>query len=454
MTSQRQFLVRQFVPVLVLTPLPAAVNARAADAPVTLPAEGSSPVASSQAKPAPVPAGETPLPSGENLPPSVVLPGLAISGAPGKGFTISTNDGRYSLNVRARFQVRDTGVDLENNWTNQLNIKTLRLIFSGHLFSPNIGYFLQLAEGQGDFDTAIQSTSPIYDAFVEFTQLRDLSVRVGQFFVPFDRARTIREYALQFVDRQQVVNELNLDRDVGVRAFSDDLGGLHGLLGYSLGVFSGKGKDRLGQLTPGLLYLGRFQVKPFGLFDDDIEGDLQRLSRPRLAVGGAVAYNDHTDRAQSTFGTVLTTGTVSYLHADADLVFKLAGFSFLGEYLYRQGTPDRLLVTPATEKTGSTPAKAAVYQYARDARGYVLQAGYMIIDQLEVVGRFDQVFAIGKTDPTLRSLAGQGGREAGGGINAYLNNHQLKVQGDYFRYWGPEAGPVHNQVRIQLDVTI
>jgi hypothetical protein len=425
-----------------------------------------------------------PVPSDETPKPGLTIPGLSVNGLPGQGFTIATSDGRYSLNLRLRFQFRDTAQEISNVWQNQINLKTFRFIASGHLLSPHIGYYLQLAFGGGDFETTTQTIntpatcqtqfvndkmvpcpntttttsttnpSPVYDAFVEFTHLRDLSVRVGQFFVPFDRARTIRESALQFVDRQQVVNELSLDRSVGLRLFSEDLFGLHGLLGYSLGIFNADGKNNFNFATPGFLYVARVQIKPFGLFDDDVEGDLSRKHSPRLGIGGAVAYNQHTDRQKSTFGNYFPAGTLDYLHGDADLVFKYAGFSFLGEFLYRDGSPNEFNYV-LTNKTAKTTATTP--EYARNAWGYLVQGGYMFTDFFEVVARYDQLIAIGTSDPTLEgthaSLIDTQGREGGGGVNFYLNNHALKIQADYFHYWGWFA-PAREQLRVQIDVTI
>ena len=436
----------------------------------------SSPAATPTAAPAapvdpapPVPAGETPrYTPGPGTPflslPPTKIGGLTVSGQPGRGFTIETDDGRYSLNLQGRFQLRDTLNDAEGEqagkekdvWTNQLNIKTVRLILDGHLLSPHIDYFIQFAfGGTDDAGATSQSASPIYDAFLDFTYLRDLNLRAGQFFVPFDRARTIRESALQLVDRQQVVNELSLNRDVGLKLFSDNLFGLNGVLGYALGVFNGGGINNFNGKALGLLYTGRVVIKPFGSFDDDIEGDLNRLSSPRLAIGGAVAYNQHTVLAQSTFGNVLTLGSVNYLNADADLVFKTHGFSFLAEYLYRQSELGPGEFSQTTKPSGSE-VSTTINQWARNGQGYLVQAGYMFTDFFEVVGRFDQLFATGNTDPTLVKLAQTQGREGGGGFNFYLNHHQLKIQADYFNYWGPTNVPDsgRNQVRLQLDVSI
>ena len=176
--------------------------------------------------------------------------------------------------------------------------------------------------------------------------------------MPFDRARTIREFALQFVDRQQIITELSLDRDVGVAFSSTNLFG-NKVLGYHVGLFGGEGKNKLGGQKPGFLYTLRFVLRPFGLFDDDSEGDLERLQRPRLALGIAGAFNQNTNRRKSTLGTTYTLGTFNYGHAAADVLFKFAGLSILAEVIavrngvaLKQKKPAR---ATATESVPSRP---------------------------------------------------------------------------------------------------
>lgn len=214
--------------------------------------------------------------------------GAVASIAPGRGITVRARDDSASMTLRARMQLRDT-VAMNGDTTNELGVKTARLVAHGHLLSTDLRYYLQLAFGPGDFEAG--SSSPIYDAYLEWALHRDLQIRAGQYFVPFDRARTIREFALQFVDRPQLVSEFNLDRDVGLTLMSPDLFGLGGRLGYAVGVFAGAGKNRLGGEPAGFLFVARLSYRPFGAFDDDSEGDLERLPRPRLAVGLAGAYN-------------------------------------------------------------------------------------------------------------------------------------------------------------------
>jgi hypothetical protein len=365
---------------------------------------------------------------------------VTVTLAMGRGLTVAKGDA-LSFNVRGRVQLRDV-VTIADATSNELSLRTARFVFSGKVLSPDVQYLVHLGFGANDFEAGVPS--PVLDAYVDYTGWRDLQLRVGQFFVPFDRARTIREFALQLVDRQQVVQELNLDRDLGLVASSQDLFGWGGRLAYSLGFFSGEGRNRVAAIKdPGFLYVARVSVKPFGAFDDDVEGDLTRTPHPHLAVAVAAAYNQSTSRQKSTFGNTLTLGGFDQLHLDADVVFKFHGFSLLAEALLRQAN------APMHEAVVNG---ATVREYSRSAWGYLVQAGYMLTDQVEVAARWDQLRFLGG-DPTLATLAQQQGRELGAGVNVYLNGHLAKVQADWAVRFGEGAAPPTHVARVMLDVS-
>ena len=68
------------------------------------------------------------------------------------------------------------------------------MYLNGHLLARDLTYQVQLAVADRDYRDGAKS--PVYDAYLDYRAHRDLQVRAGQFFVPFDRLRTIREYAL------------------------------------------------------------------------------------------------------------------------------------------------------------------------------------------------------------------------------------------------------------------
>ncbi|MDY7225682.1 porin [Hyalangium rubrum] len=393
------------------------------------------------AAPAPEPAPPPPPPPAPPPAEAPANPQPIITVEPGRGIVVKTPDNRYSFGVRARLQFRDTFQHFEESNTNEIQIRTVRLILSGNVLSPDLRYTVQLAFGGNDFDTG--SSSPIFDAYVDYTRFRDLNIRVGQFFVPFDRARTIREFALQMVDRQIAVRELNLDRDVGVMLSSNNLFGLKELLGYQFFLGGGDGRNRFTAYAPGVLSTLRLTVRPFGAFDDDQEADLTRSAKPRLALGVAGAYNFQTSRRNSTHGTAFTAGTATYTHLAADLVVKYRGFSLLAEGLWRDAREDVL-----ERVINGTLTR----EQTRSGHGYFVQAGMMVNSQVEVTARWDKLFARGATDPQLVQLVQTQGKQLGAGFNVYLNGHAFKVQADYFHIFGSVDGS-RQLARVQLDAS-
>lgn len=466
--------------------------------PADAPAEGAATDAAvasghgAAAAPATVAASSTPTPPAAAAPPAITF-----TAEPGRGFTLRAGDA-FSVTLMARIQLRNTvaiadddaDLDADPEVTNELQVRTLRLWLRGHVLDPDIRYGIQLALGAGDFETlslvtqtnagtttaSVTNPSPIFDAYLDFTELRDLSVRIGQFFVPFDRARTIREFALQSVDRAEVIRELTLDRDVGVSLYSNDFLGWGGRLSYNLGVFGGDGRNRFGTRDPGFLYTARIAVRPFGSFDDDQEGDLTRSPEPRLMIGAAFAFNHQTDRPRSTTGSPyetyaptlplsldggptspasLSSVTFDQLHVAADLVFKWSGFYFLGEVVYRQATTPSHSVAVTRTDMGMPPTSTTTTStlYARDAWGYLAQASMMLGPMFEVWGRWEHMVAIGPTDPTLISSVAARGHGVAGGVNCYLNGHAFKIQLDWAHSFGDDFGRGPHVVRLQLDAS-
>ncbi|MBX3271359.1 MAG: porin [Sandaracinaceae bacterium] len=363
-----------------------------------------------------------------------------VAGAPGGGLTVAIGDA-FSLNLRTRFQIRyqlDVPQDRDQALSQMVNIGTARLWISGHVLAPELTYMIQLAVAGRDFRDGL--ISPIFDAFLEWRGHRDLSVRAGQFFVPFDRLRTVREWALQMGDRPRPVLELTLDRDVGVVLFSDAFLDDRSPFAWRLGVFGGGGTNLTEGRPPGALLVGRLELRPLGRIDDDTEGDLDRRHEPGLALGAAFAVNFGTDRALSTTGPRFAgQATTDYLHFAADLVFKWEGFALQAEYLWKQASADQL----------------AADVFTRSGHGWVLQASYVFDPPIELVGRLSQLYAIGATDPRLVEEAARRGVEVAAGLNYYLNGHRFKIQADWIARMPSDfdLSQAQHVVHVQLDAT-
>lgn len=409
------------------------------DEPAATPAEPPQPpsIASSSAEPR----EGTDAESDEPHPPEPLEPDVRVTAEPGRGLTVSVGDA-FSAQLRARVQLRGT-VRVDGAEHTNIEVRTARIWWTGHVLDPRLRYGLQLALGANDFEPG--NPSPLFDAFVDLAFLRDLNVRIGQFFVPFDRARTVRESSLMTLDRTDVVRELTLDRDVGVVIGSSDLFGLGGALSYALGFFGGDGRNRIGLADPGFLYTARVSVRPFGEFDDDAESDLSRSPSPRLAIGGAIAFNHQTDRPRSTTGAPYVRARFDYLHLAGDLVFKFAGVSLLAEVVWRDASADR---AEWIDDGGQLHVERS-----RSGFGYLAQLGVLVYEGLELWSRWEHSFAREGTDPALVSQVDALGHGLAVGANYYFNGHALKVQAEWAHSFGASFdGGVH-LARLQLDAS-
>lgn len=358
----------------------------------------------------------------------------------GSGLTVRTADDRFSLSLRVRAQTRVTWRSEEDDSTRDdelvgFELRRLRLLLTGNFLGPQWRYYVQF--GFSNQDTEADLRLPVRDAWIQWTGLRDLSLRLGQGKVPFNRQRVTSSSALAMVDRAVAGSELNLDRDVGLTLFSDDLFGLGRRLGYRLGVFGGDGRNRLATNT-GLLYVARVQVSPFGGFDDGPETDLTRDPHLRINLGVAAGYNAESVRTRSTTGDTYRLAGFDQRHAEADLMVKWRGFSLLAECLWRRA------VTPARQ--GVDASGAQVTEHARDGWGYFAQVGYAFTSYLDAQVRWGELFPLGDGSPVARS------RELGGSIGWYPFGHDLKLQADYFRLSGEDLAVGRHQVRVQAQL--
>ena len=352
----------------------------------------------------------------------------------GEGVTFKS--GEVKLTLRGRVQVLGISVfPTEGSAavrSNAILVRRARLVLKGE-FPFHLSMNLQLAFANLDMEA--DAPNVLRDFNVQWAPLRDLSFRLGQMKVPFDVQRVTSSSAQQFVDRSTVVGELNLDRDVGLVAYSDDFLGLGQRLRYAVGIFGGDGRNRIGT-NVGLLYGGRLRFSPLGSFDDKIEGDPDRDPRFRLALGGGVARNIATNRPRSTTGTPYKAATFNYTHATGDLNVKWYGLSLLSEIYWRQADQDSVT---------SVVNGANLTEFSRSGWGWFAQLGGYVTPWLELAARYGDTLPLGATDPTFRRV-----REVGGTVNLMFLRHDLKLQTDVF--WLDEAGHGRVQARIQAQV--
>ena len=391
-----------------------------------------------------------------------------------RGFNFSMNDNAFLLKIRGFIQMRYTQRFRNDAWRNpgdaknypellgvfgdyranrsqndgsSFNMRRVRLMFLGHLFTPDLKYFVQFAG-----ETAENAQNPgsvaLLDAAVTSTHLPLFNVMAGQYKVFFNRAQINNATSMQFAERSGVMDAFNASglnrRDVGITIMNDDE--IYPI-NYYFGVFNGMGpafnrygsfqseqptQDCAGGQTGGtplgctqvdqrnlnanvrtsisqLMYSARLNFNVLGRSGYG-EGDMAYSETPQLAVGGGYAYNPGINTATSnafvgidlanlnvrrqlaTFGNgrQLGWGVLDYSTYGFDGVFKYRGFSLQGEWYWKnidrhqKGLPCMQTVS-ATNGTCTAFAPGLL----GNATGWYVQTGYFLIPRkLQAAARY------------------------------------------------------------------
>ena len=393
-----------------------------------------------------------------------------------RGFNFSMNDNAFLLKIRGRMQLRETTRWRNDAWRNpgdaknypellgvfgdyranrsddfatQFNLRRARLLFLGHLLSPDFKYFLQIG-----FETAENAQTPgsanLLDYYVLSTHFPLFNVQLGQYKIYFNRSQINNTASMEFAERAPVQDAFTASglnrRDIGITIMNDDE--IYPV-NYYLGVFNGAGPlfNRYGTYNseeatvgcPGgqtsgnpfpspascppntrnlnanfrdeidkLMYAGRLQWNILGRPGYG-EGDLAYSEAPQMAVGGGLAYNPgintSTDNAfvgidlanlnfrrqLATFGNgrQLGWGVVNYTTYAFDGVFKYRGFSLQGEW-YFKNIERTFKGVPCMQTVGTGgPCTATAAGLLGNATGWYVQSGYYLIPRhLEVAARY------------------------------------------------------------------
>jgi len=362
---------------------------------------------------------------------------------PGKGLSITSDDGDFKMITRLRAQYRYT-LQSEDELSHGLQLRRARLLFEGNVFGKENSYKFELAVSPKDIglkgDGSI-SKSPLLDWYFNLSHYRDLTIRMGQYKVPYSRQRVVSSGNLQLVDRSIANAEFTLDRDIGLDFRSKDLWGLDRFRYYA-GIYMGEGHSSYDEGDLGMMYLGRLEYLPFGLFKDYSEASFQRIQEPKLSIGVAYGYVEDAKRNKGIIGSVPTDGgTTDTTNLTADLCFRYSGLSIESAIFWRDGVRNP---GDATDDAGILlPVESA-----RNGLGYYTQAGILLPNSNhELALRYGQVLPLGATT----SLSEQS--ELGIGFNHYIGQHAYKVQGDVFQTWSEEPfSEGDTQVRVQMQM--
>lgn len=395
-----------------------------------------------------------------------------------RGFNISMNDNAFFLKIRGRAMFRETTRWRNNAWRNpgdaknfpellgvfgdyranrstnnysQFNLRRARLLFTGHIFNPDLKYFMQLG-----FESAENSQTPgsanLLDYYMTSTHFPLFNVQIGQYKVYFNRSQINNTASMQFAERailQDAFTASGLNRrDIGITFMNDEE--LYPV-NYYFGIFNGGGplftdygsfeSEQPTQGCPGgqtggfpfptpsgcssssqrnlnanfrgnwinqFMYTARIMWNVMGRPGYG-EGDLAYSETPQLAVGGSIAYNPSINtssdnayvgidlanlnwrRQLATFGNgrQLGWGVVDYTTWTLDSVLKYRGFSLQGEYYFKNiNRHNKGLPCMQTSSPGG-PCTGFAPSQLGNATGWYVQSGYYLIPRkLEVAARY------------------------------------------------------------------
>ncbi|MFQ5805664.1 MAG: porin [Phycisphaerae bacterium] len=365
-----------------------------------------------------------------------------------KGFYVRSSDEKFLTKVNGRLQFRWThyGVQSRNRYLqprlrkNDLtgfDVQRLRLKFTGHAFSPDLSYYIQLRTGRGTgYDTVLR------DAYVNYRFRDEFQFRAGMFKIAGTQQELSSSGELQFVDRSMTNTVFSFQRGVGVRFWGKLF---EQRVEYFLDAMNSFSGDRNRTITNDPAELDGNPALAFRLVwhalgekpGKDLKGepDLEFRESPALDIAFHYGFNDDQGDLRTTripfpmprrfrtggFGLTTTNGLQINQFGLAS-AFKWRGFSARGEYILRILDPRRAGRRPFTPwwlltRQGDTTLMHGAY----------VQAGYFV----PIPGLDKKLEAVARVGGISTLANGQEGAwEYAGGLNYYIAGNNVKLQAD------------------------
>jgi len=354
-----------------------------------------------------------------------------------KGFTLASADGASFVKIRGLLQLDsrlffDDGGGVVNN---SFVLRRARLISEGR-FAKNHGFQSTAEFGGGSVS--------ILDANFTVALNHALAFKLGKFKAPVG-LELLQSDSWTFFNERSLVTNLVPNRDLGVQAFGDVLGGT---VSYQLGVFNGVAdgaSSTNADFDNEKDVAGRVIAAPFkNAAGSSVQGlsfgVAGSLGREKTTAGRTSGYR--TDGQQTFFAynaAALADGASRRVAPQAD--YRLGSFGAIGEYV----------VSTINVRPSATGAKTDLKNHAWQlAAGYVLTGeesscnGVTPHDNFdwsagawgafEVAARYADLEIDDQAFPTSASAAGNADRaqSLGLGLNWYLSKTAL-FKPDYYQ---------------------
>jgi hypothetical protein len=294
------------------------------------------------------------------------------------------------------------------------------------------------------------ASTPLLDAYINYTVNDWLSIRTGQFQNPSNN----RE--MQFYEGHLAMPERSLlsrtFSDTG-REFGLSIAGSFGntesfMIRPVLAITSGDGINSFGSLSNdpdkgGIKFGGRMDIYPFGDFDATSASDFERNEKPKAVIGWASNYNmGASGPVGESHGEWLIFDENGkeqlphYLKNNIDILAKWKGASLLAEFTNAAAYQLDGAFTSASLGTLLLPTEISRYLMLGNA--YNIQAGYLMKNGLQIDARLGQTFPEFDGSGSVLEVIDA----IGGCLTWHVAEHALKLQlsGEYLNYQNrPEA---------------
>jgi hypothetical protein len=357
------------------------------------------------------------------------------------GVDVSTPDGRYSMHLWFRAQIRysdpfddapTTPEGFEES-SRSIDVRRIRIKLGGNVYEKWLKYYFEY-----DFISRLLN--------VELTVARYpwLQFRVGQWKVTYNRERVDSSGKQQFVDRSIVNREFTVDRQPGAMVAGHVFPGRLADSWYFAGLFSGNGPNASND-DGSMMWMGRYQWQFLKRDLRFSQSDVEIHGKPAASLSFAALGNRSPYTRFSTSGAGQLDGFEPGAPGQYDLLqfleetaFKYKGFSFQQELHWKEIQDNVNLTTT-------------------NLRGSYFQAGYLPwghrpghrLKPLELAGRYAWV------DPDT-SIEGDSRTELSFCANWFFDLHENKATIELSRLTLEEPGALELadlRLRLQWDIS-
>ena len=346
---------------------------------------------------------------------------------------IPSDDVPHKINLSGFGHFRMTNFAPETGGTdlNQLQLKRARLIFAGHAFTRDFSWLISL-DGRSQSDGAVR----LLDYYLQYDLGREayglpgksLTLKLGQYKIPFSLARHVSAKKFQFTDRSVASMFFDANRSLAFGAAGQVQQG-DSLRTWEAAVFNGlvtggQETGAGGSLDNNFAFSARMARIVGGDWGTDDLCDYDIHTTPVYRYGAAYAGTEIERSGVTEFDAirVVDTGTrlSSLLNSSitsmrvnmfaVDLSTKYMGWSGTMEYYFRQ--------------IGGFEGDV---QSGLFDHGFLLQTGYFVVPQrLELLARWSRV----QGNSGTLGLVNQSSDERAAGAVWYFRDHSAKLTVD------------------------